>query len=523
MSREESNEISATSFELGCDRLRSFFAQPLVVLWVIGVVLVWKLALSSPADPDLFARVGMGRLVHTLGSVPLQDPFAFTAKLPEWIDHEWLSGVVFYQIAATWGDCGLILLKLVLAIWTAILIVRASRIYWPHVSGRVVWATVCLLEASHLWASTVRCQIFTYFIIALIYYGFVEYRVYGVRRYIALVPCALVALVNMHGGYALTVLLLWLLAGCSFIERKSWQALAVVAAVSMLAPLATPYGFEKFVTYLVHALSMKRPSITEWEPLYHDIGSFIRVAVIAGIIGLGIVLRVRQREWHLTALAVLGFSLYCGVSHIRFVGFAMLTAVVFGAGFFGSVIEAVFERLPRRSALFARMLSLVGLVTLVVMALQVSIAATRKDTWRLDTSSYPVAAFEWLRNSGSSGKLLVDFNNGSFALWRLYPKFLVSIDGRYEEVYTDETFREAGLALRADTPEGSAALKKISPTHILLGRSSDSAATIAALSTEWREVYGDERYSILTTGESGVAMPTPTAKSVDLWDNLASW
>ncbi len=520
MSSNDTKYSSVSGIERWSDRLRSFFAQPSTTFCVVALVLVWKLVLSSPADPDLFARVGTGKLVRTLGLVPLQDPFAFTAKLPEWIDHEWLSGVVLYEIASRWGDPGLILLKLVLAIWTAILLVRASYIYWPQVTGRIVWVTVCLLEASHLWASTVRCQIFTYCIIALIYYGFAQYRVYGVRRYIALIPCALVALVNMHGGYALAVVLLWLLTLCSFLERRPWRMIAVVAAVSMLAPIATPYGFEKFVTYLLHALSMKRPFITEWEPLYYDSSGLIRVAIIAGCMVLGIVVRTKRRDVHLTAVVALGFSLYCGVSHIRFVGFAMLTAVVFGAGFFSSVVEAAFQRFPRRSALCARVFSLVGLVTLVVMAVQVGVATLRSGTWRLDTSGYPTAAIEWLRKSGSTGKLLVDFNNGSFALWRLYPKFLVSIDGRYEEVYTDETFQDTALAFRAHTPEGSAALKRISPTHILLRRSSESEEVLAALSTEWREVYRDECYSIVTTSNSSAEMPIVPVKSVDLWSGV---
>ena len=41
-----------------------------------------------------------------------------------------------------------------------------------------------------------------------------------------------------------------------------------------------------------------------------------------------------------------------------------------------------------------------------------------------------------------SGNLLVLFNWGSYALWKLYPQCRVAVDGRYEEVYSDDFIDE---------------------------------------------------------------------------------
>lgn len=68
--------------------------------------------LESPrADPDMFARVAVGRLVQRDGGVSHTDPFAYTPKLDRWVDHEWLSGVIFWRVAESGGDGGLILLS----------------------------------------------------------------------------------------------------------------------------------------------------------------------------------------------------------------------------------------------------------------------------------------------------------------------------------------------------------------------------------------------------------------------------
>jgi hypothetical protein len=508
-----------SKFEGLCDLLRVLFARTSTALVVPVLLLMWRLVLSSQADPDLFARVSMGRLVEKLRSVPLHDPFAFTAKLPMWIDHEWFSGVVFYQIASQWGDAGLIVLKLLISGWTAVLLVRASILYSPRASGRVLWAAICILEASYLWGSTIRCQVFTYFTLALIYYGLAQYRALRVRRYLALIPLASLALVNMHGGYALSLIVLSLMTLCAIIEGKPWRLLFVVTSLSALAPLATPYGFRDFVGYLIRALSMERPTITEWAPLSSDVGGCARVALIVVPLLVGILMAARRSKLDLTALVLLGFSFYCGVSHIRFIGFAMLTAVVFGASYVGDAIELLRRTFGVRTSTIERVSAFACALVVVTMGAQCFIALVQPRTWRLDTSGYPLAAVEWLRESGAAGRLLVDFNNGSLAQWRLYPRFLVSMDGRYEEVYTNETVELVSQAFLPHTSEGAAALRQISPTHILFGVSNEASAAQAALATEWREIYRDERAAIFTNVESPKAITGAPAR-FDLWSPM---
>jgi hypothetical protein len=507
-------------FENVCDRLRGFFSSSGAILTISLVLIVWRLVHESPADPDLFARVGMGRLVASLGAVPLDDPFAFTEKLPMWIDHEWLSGVVFYQLVSHGGDAALILFKLFIAAWTCLLVVRASLLYAPRTAGHALWVAVCILEASFLWGSTLRCQVFTYFFIALTYYGFAQYRVNSIGRYLALIPIASVALVNMHGGYALEMMTLCLLTAGSFIQGKRWKLLAQVSMVSILAPAFTPYGFEAFVRYLGHALTMERPTITEWLPLYRDTAALVRIVLIALPLLAGVGITLRRKERDLTALLLLSFSFYCGFTHIRFLGFAMLTAIVFGAQYFDTVVKRARETLGSRMVMIERSFALVGAVMMGLMIVHTAVATSRLETWRLSVRNYPVNALEWLRNSGGSGRLLVDFNHGSFALWRLYPRFLISMDGRYEEVYTDQSVQEAAAALLSHTPEGLAALQKIAPTHILFQDYPLSRKARASLPPEWREVYRDEQYSIYTTNVSPPSADIPTAATSDLWRPL---
>ena len=58
-----------------------------------------------------------------------------------------------------------------------------------------------------------------------------------------------------------------------------------------------------------------------------------------------------------------------------------------------------------------------------------------------DPASCPVQAVSYLRSSGVTGRLLVPFNYGSYAMWQLRGQMRVSMDGRYDLVYKEATYR----------------------------------------------------------------------------------
>ena len=53
---------------------------------------------------------------------------------------------------------------------------------------------------------------------------------------------------------------------------------------------------------------------------------------------------------------------------------------------------------------------------------------------------YPVGSIEFIKINQLSGNLWVPYGWGSYALWKLYPQNLVSVDGRYEIVYPKDVF-----------------------------------------------------------------------------------
>ena len=79
--------------------------------------IVWLIVLGriNIADGDLWAKMALGAMLLQKGVLLTQDIFAFTPVLPEYVDHEWGSGVVFFAVLNLFGSIGLMALKIGLA------------------------------------------------------------------------------------------------------------------------------------------------------------------------------------------------------------------------------------------------------------------------------------------------------------------------------------------------------------------------------------------------------------------------
>ncbi|MDZ4785554.1 MAG: hypothetical protein SGJ02_05700, partial [bacterium] len=64
------------------------------LLLLISVFLIILAKLSNPlADPDLWGYLNFGRVFWQNG-FPWSDTFSYLPTKPEWIYHEWLTGVI---------------------------------------------------------------------------------------------------------------------------------------------------------------------------------------------------------------------------------------------------------------------------------------------------------------------------------------------------------------------------------------------------------------------------------------------
>jgi len=141
-------------------------------------------------------------------------------------------------------------------------------------------------------------------------------------------------------------------------------------------------------------------------------------------------------------ILILGVTLYMSFKHQRHIIFFGIAAasymyyVIYPAfhwytngilekfyGFFSPKIRATGKIL--RSSLVYALILFIGLGVNIVVPMDV----------KVDSKRFPIKAVKFIKDNQIKGNLLVLFNWGSYALYKLYPQCRVAVDGRYEEVY----------------------------------------------------------------------------------------
>jgi hypothetical protein len=472
------------------ERLLTFLRLPTVAVLATAIGLSALVTYSPPADPDLFARTAVGRLVEINGGVVHQDPFGYTPRLARWVDHEWLSGVVFYQVARLGGDWGLLLLNLGFMLGTVILVAAAQRQVHGGKDWSPPWLFLAMVPVLGVWISVVRSRVFTFAFLALLLLVLVRWRE-GRTRWLWVIPPAFLLWANMHGGFVAGLGLLGVSAAAVSLEspRRSvplWGCLAL----SVAATLVNPYGIE-YWDYILSAVTMDRPGIAEWGPL--PLGSIFGVHVLLylGIFLAGSLLSDRRpppEAWAMVAVAFLAT-----LSSRRITNFFMVILAIYGAGAARAFAGAVQARIPGYWEAGRRVMAVVFVAGIGLAAgktLQHLATFARSG---LDFEAFPTQAVDWLQSQGSGGRLLVHFNHGSYALWRLYPEYRVSMDGRYEETYPQSTVDAVYRALLPDHPEHRPSMRMVSPDYILV-EGVDEAGGFGA---EWQVAFRDGRFVLL--------------------------
>jgi hypothetical protein len=394
--------------------------------WFVAVSLILGafafavvLACHRTIDGDLWARLSVGAYVWKTGTVMRHDMFAFTATLPQWIDHEWGAGVVFFAMLNWFGPASLMVFKIGAALGALAVGIAASRAGGAKWAGVLFLAVPCALAILPGFVPVVRSHVLTYCCFAATLWWLEQMR--AGRRWPAFAIVALMLVwANMHGGFivglvAIAVYAAWL--------RTRVLLTTLLAAVAVTC--VNPYGLS-FWAYLVPAWLQSRPDVAEWGrmPVWGFDAYFgfrLLFVVVLGAVAWG---WKRCTGCGLTMLVLTAAAACLHRRHAPFFGLAALVYV-------GPYLDWKRWRIEVVAAAYVVVAAAVAWRFLPQAALQPS---------ELTRYFYPVRTVDILDLAHAEGNLAVPFRWGSYASWRLAPRIKISMDGRYEETYPNETF-----------------------------------------------------------------------------------
>ncbi len=425
------------------------------------------------ADTDVWGRLAVGKLFFAHGSMPTTDPFAFTPTLPVWVDHEWLTGVVFYLVYSASGLAGIWLFKTLLGLATVGLVLWSIR-HWNRLPTLLLLAVTMPVIGYGLLP---RAQLFTFFFFALWLTTLDTYIQCGSARGLLILPATIIPWANLHGGFLAGLGLLSLYA-VAFRSRT----LGLLFLACGILSWVTPYGLD-YWWFLARAVPMNRPGIEEWAavPLTLPYANFW-LLFLAACYGLT---RLDLRRG-----VILGLLMILAMRHARHMPLFAIVACVYLPPILFAKRQPVARHpgwmLPLACSC-ACVYQVVGFVKDGPFTLVVPDRVQGIDNMVV----FPVHTVAYAAEQRLEGNLVVPFNWGEYAIWML-PGCKVSMDGRYETVYPDSTVK-----LVEDFFAGRSRELLTDADHVLAPVDSP-ANDLLAEEAGWRKVASDN-VSILWT------------------------
>lgn len=490
-------------------------------------ILAWTLLyllLNNKSDWDLWGVMSFGAWLDQNGRFPYQDPFSYTAYLKPWVYHEWGSGVVFYQLFKAWGSTSLFWLKLalttslwLLACWPVIPRQKnQTRIILPFFALHLLASAYLLLPTVSI---TLRCHLFSFVFYALFLLILQRNQNRPSWKMLCLLPGIMLVWANLHGGFITGLVAIAAFTLQALLPNRAGNgnrpglALLLTLVASGLVVLINPYGL-RFVQTMLEAWALPRGGISEWGNVFTANIPYYGL-LYSGMLIFWLVLAARQaRQSTLPAVLLIALTGINGWLHYKLAPLFLMTALSLGYQLVPSWWLERWEQFkPEKNSLQWRLAGMLGrfalpalLTGLALVPVGLYLAKTPKpfhvrvqgdDTLQARKAqtrfAYPIGAIDYLRQANLTGNLWTPFAWGEYAYWSLYPRFRVSIDGRYETIYPLSVYEDTEAFYHPPFPLDKADLYPT--THILL--STQTPEQVAQLiykmdhSPNWRLIYAD--------------------------------
>ncbi len=417
----------------------------------------WQTIIYNAVDMDYWARLLQGFAFLETGHILKNDIFSYT-NTHLWLDHEWGASIIFAFIHKG-GYLFILLFKSLLVFLTFFFMYLAVKVRLqnkenftdiekirlnnsvsqptagsPPQSGfsfNIVYFILLVFAMPTITQSWIRCHFFTFLFFSFCIYILEKVRQSNNYKLLTVLPVLMLFWVNIHGGCVSLLGLLGIYIAGEFLNKKSVKYYLFTLLCCLAVMFINPYGFD-YVKFIFTATTMPRPFVTEWiSPFMHsDLNFFIIFKLIYIINLIILIINLKNLKKDFTKYILLAVCAYLSFRYIKNTPFFIITSVVFlYENLFG-----LFEKIKFNPKYLPNLACIILII--------VSLYNIHKNSFMLvypNLSQQPVEIVKFIKNNNLKGNIMAPFDMGSYIAYKLYPDNLIYMDGRYEEVYYNET------------------------------------------------------------------------------------
>lgn len=520
----------------------------IIIFYVALFLYISTLSLiSNIVDYDFWARLIVGKTFFQTGTL-LNFDFQSFGPTRQWFDHEWGSSLVFYSILDNFGDTGILVFKALIIfatyfILTRIILLRRRHLYksiklnpLKEASFNILFFVLLTQSTLVIVNSTVRCHLFTFLFFVIWLYTLEKSRLEHNNRILWILPVSMIIWSNMHGGCFTGLGLLALYIVGEFLNKKQIKPYIITFILSIAALFINPYG-PKYVYFLFHAITLSRPAITEWQPLFGGL-YFDKLLKFkfwgAGITTLSWIILNRKyknqtvdnrkkrliniyKSLDKTKAIILIIMLLLSLKSVRIMPFFAFCSAAF---LYDDIYQKVLnKKLPN----FINNIKEIFLCTLLLFSFIYTIKTTKIE---ILPSKFPYVEAEFLKANNLKGNVFANFHYGSFLAYKLYPNNYIFMDGRYEETYEPNLLKRVGIIFEDDNWKEE--LHKQHIDYIIIEKNQGKLASRLYYDNDWTPVMASNEFILFV--RNNIKLNNPKIPTNDFeyykkhkWETNIDW
>ncbi|HQO20940.1 MAG TPA: hypothetical protein PLA03_11345 [Acidobacteriota bacterium] len=395
------------------------FEKLLLILLAVAAFLA---ALSPVWDPDSFWHLAFGRFIFETGSLPHNEPFAFTREGMPLTDLSWLPHLIFFAAYKAFGFPGTEILVSLAAASTLLVMTAAARTAGTKIFSLAVYFS--LFFNAFTARFKLRPEALSLLCFAVLVSLLIKYRKDKDSPrwsfFLLFLAWTQVHPSWIYGAVLIPVFVLerhWNIFRTGFGRDLIWMGALPAAALFL-----NPYGYKPVLFPFSSFITMKaagESEISEWRgsPFTFSTAPFLLLAFAVCVYALARLLK--KKDTALPFIVSLIQFLFL-VSWVRYSSFAFIALAPFACVMFGEALEKlrVSRKLIRSAAVILLLLPVLSVVNYTPTRLIIEL-------------NYPEKETAFLLSKGIGGNILHTYVAGGFIEFRTYPENKSYADGRY--------------------------------------------------------------------------------------------
>jgi hypothetical protein len=463
------------------------------------LMLIYRMG-PTIADVDIWHEMALARKAIEIGYVPHHDLFSYTKTIYPSVHHEFGAGVIAYFVTLFLGGDGIVIMRYMLvAIVILILLYALKRKRSnPYIVLFILPLPIFFFAYG---TSAVRAQMYS-FVFTTILLLFFDIDEQGKRWWVFVWLLIFTAWVNIHGGFLVGVGLTMIYGFEQYIRRRPYKHIVGLIAAMAIFIVINPYGIH-YYPYLLNAVMMDRPNVSEWNSLL-DSGYIVELGLFIVALLLTLYVVIKKNFKNIEGIYILLATALVSVKAIRFLPFFSILWIYMMPKWIEhtplgvSIINLYKNKAPILFTIFIASAAIFAVKIAQIAPWKLQIPNSSRPEWGKHTI-YPVGGVEYLSSHNVRGNILVPFNYGAFVLWKLHPNVKVSLDSRYEVAYPAEVFDDQ-FKLYMGAENWRELLKKYNPDFILTRTVLPLSKNIHQL-RDWSLVYYDANWEIFAKND----------------------